>query len=690
MNPRAIRSLLLATALAFPVATLSAQGTTTAPALRMQGVEITAFIQDVARATGTTFIVDPGITGTVNIVREQSLDNEELLGVLLSVLRSNGLIAVPAGPASYRVVADSTAAQQPGTPLGFATSVLPLQRIDARAAAETLKPLLGRGGVVLALPQGNKLLVADYADNLRRIRTLVEQIDHDSASIDTVSLRNTNARELAATLSELYAAGDARTGAALSVLPVESSNSLLLRGNPALVQRVAKTALDLDARAERGGNVAVVKLQHASAEQLLPVLQQLVGQTVDAQAAGNAMQNPNLSPATLAASGNGADTTANLQVIAPAGGKRPVIVRYPGSNALILHADPDTQRTLLDVIRQLDVRREQVLVEALVVEVSDEAAKKLGTQLLLAGTDGSIPLGLTQYPGSQPGIVSLAGGIAASRSDGDDDDSGSIGDLARTAAAQSLLGLSGGLFGFAKQSGDRVFGLVINAIKSDTTSNLLSTPSILTLDNEEAHILVGQEVPVTTGEVLSSNNDNPFRTVDRKDVGVRLTVKPQINSGGGVTLAIKQEVSSVSGTVSAASDELVLNKREIETNVVIDDGAIIVLGGLLDHNESARVDKVPLLGDVPLLGSLFRSKSRVRGKTNLMVFLRPSIVRTASDAQRIAAQRYGYLRENGFRGDPQALAELETVVRDYLHAAPPQAIALPPPAAEQAPAAVTQ
>lgn len=674
MSTRIPARLLLATAvlLACPTPPLSAQAQAEAPALRMQNVELTAFIQDVARATSTTFIVDPRVQGTVNVSRDRPLTDEDLIGVLLTVLRSNGLIAVPAGTATYRIVPDELAAQQPGSPLGYATSVFPLQRIDARAAAETLKPLIGRGGVVMALPQGNSLLVADYVDNLRRIRGLVSQIDQDSASIDTVSLRNTSARELAATLVDLFGISGQNDGA-LSVLPVESSNSLVIRGNPAMVQRVARMALELDSRAERSSDVAVVKLQHASAEQLLPVLQQLIGQSPDGGGPG--------ASAAMAAAVPAAAEAENLQIISPAGGKRPVIVRYPGSNSLVISADPSTQRILLDVIRQLDVRREQVLVEALVVEISDAAASRLGAQLLLAGKDGSIPIGLTQFSNGGPGIASLAGGVLAGRGSGsgsdDDDGDDALGDAARQAAAQALLGLSGGLLGFGAERDNRLFGLIINAVKTDTGSSLLSTPSILTLDNEEARIMVGQEVPITTGEVLSGNNDNPFRTIDRQDVGIQLTVRPQINSGGGITLGIKQEVSSVNGTVSSRSDELVLNKREVETNVVVDDGAMVVLGGLLDQNHEMRLEKIPLLGDIPGLGALFRSRSRGSSKTNLMVFLRPTIVRNGADAQRHSAQRYGYLRDTGLRGDPGALVELDALVRDYLRADPAALPALP-------------
>ncbi|WP_394004713.1 type II secretion system secretin GspD [Luteimonas sp. WGS1318] len=675
MSPRIPARWLLATAvlLACPTPPLSAQAQAEAPALRMQNVELTAFIQDVARATSTTFIVDPRVQGTVNVSRDRPLTDEDLIGVLLTVLRSNGLIAVPAGTATYRIVPDELAAQQPGSPLGYATSVFPLQRIDARAAAETLKPLIGRGGVVMALPQGNSLLVADYVDNLRRIRGLVSQIDHDSASIDTVTLRNTSARELAATLVDLYGISGQNDGA-LSVLPVESSNSLVIRGNPTMVQRVARMALELDSRAERSSDVAVVKLQHASAEQLLPVLQQLIGQSPDGGGAA--------ASAAMAAAVPAAADAENLQIISPAGGKRPVIVRYPGANSLVISADPSTQRILLDVIRQLDVRREQVLVEALVVEISDAAASRLGTQLLLAGKDGSIPIGLTQFSNGGPGITSLAGGALAGRRNDDDDDA--LGDAARQAAAQALLGLSGGLLGFAAERDNTLFGLIINAVKTDTGSSLLSTPSILTLDNEDARIMVGQEVPITTGEVLSGNNDNPFRTIDRQDVGIQLTVRPQINAGGGITLSIKQEVSSVNGTVSSSNDELVLNKREVETNVVVDDGAMVVLGGLLDQSNDARLEKIPLLGDIPGLGALFRSRSRNSSKTNLMVFLRPTIIRNGADAQRRTAQRYGYLRDTGLRGDPAALVELDALVRDYLEATP-SALPAPPPSAPVTP-----
>jgi general secretion pathway protein D len=651
-------------------------------ALRLHNADLKAFIQDVARSTGTTFIVDPRVQGTVNISREQSMDEADLLGTLLAVLRANGLVAVPAGTATYRVIPDDTAAQQPGTAggtQGFSTQILPMQRVDARIAAETLKPLVGRGGVITATAQGNSLLIADYADNIRRIRGLVAQIDQDRASIQTVTLRNTSARELATTLNGIYANGGQRNGL-ISILPVDSSNSLVIRGDGAQVQQVAKMAGDLDQRAERRGDVSVVRLQHASAEQLLPVLQRLVGQS------GGDGGSEQAGDSAIASAGATAEVARDAQVITPAGGKRPTIVRYPGSNALVISADPDTQRVLMDVIRQLDVHREQVLVEAIVVEISDSAAKRLGVQLIAAGRNGNAPILATQYAGAPVGINALAGAVIGSRSssggdEDDDDDTDSALELARNAAAQSLLGLSGSLIGLGGQTDDHVFGMIIDAVKSDTGSNLLSTPSIMTLDNEEASILVGQEVPITTGEVLGNANDNPFRTIQRKDVGIQLQVTPQINSAGGITLKIKQEVSAIAGPVSTGSSELILNKREIETRVVAANGAIVALGGLLDQNERGTVEKVPLLGDIPGLGVLFRHKSREREKTNLMVFLRPTIIGNEADAQRMTAARYDTIRNQQMREDGGEAA-LDALVRDYLRTTPPVA---PPPGAPTTP-----
>ncbi|MFZ7095563.1 type II secretion system secretin GspD [Luteimonas dalianensis] len=678
-----------------------------APALSVQNADIRAFIQDVARATGTTFLVDPRVQGTITLSNEEPLSEPELLGILVATLRANGLIAVPAGDGVYRVVPDDTAAQQPGAATAggssFSTEVFPLRHVDAASAVDTVRPLLGRGGVALATPQGNSLLVADYVDNLRRLRGLIRQIDQDRSRVEAVSLRNSSAREIAAVVNGLY--GGQGRGAVLTVLPVESSNAVMLRGDAGLVDTVRRVVEDLDLRAESSGDVRVIRLQHANAEELLPVLQQVLGTPGDAVDAagqwglnggtasrqlsmpsGDGMTAGGMMDSAMAlgrdSQGPGAPLAASVTV---APGRRATIARYPGANAIIINADPETQRMLVDVITQLDVRREQVLVEALVVEISDAAARKLGAQLMVAGRDGNIPLGYTNFPGSAPGMGALAAGAAALR-DGDTTSP------AVDNALRSLLGYNGGLMGLAGETGSAVFGLIIDAVKSDTASNLLSTPSILTLDNEEARILVGQEVPITTGEVLGDSNSNPFRTINRQDVGVQLQVRPQINAGGGITLALRQEVSSIAGPVSEDFNELILSKRQIDTRVLADDGSIVVLGGLLDQADRNTVNKVPVLGDIPGLGALFRSTARERNQTNLMVFIRPTIVRDSAQAQAITAPRYDYMRNRqlvggGTAADGRAL--LDALIQDYFGTTPPVAppAQLPAPAAEAPPAA---
>ena len=350
------------------------------------------------------------------------------------------------------------------------------------------------------------------------------------------------------------------------------------------------------------------------------------------------------------------------------------MARFPGANAIIINADAETQRMLVDVIQQLDTRREQVLVEALVVEISDDAAKRLGSQLLVGGKEGSnIPFGSTGFPGTdRPGILELAAGAAAWRN-GDRDGS------AVANAARSLLQYNGGLAGLAGETSNLVFGLIIDAVKNDSASNLLSTPSVLTLDNAEARILVGQEVPITTGEVLGGTNVNAFRTVSRQDVGVQLVVRPQINAGGGITLRLRQEVSAIAGPVGSGSSELILNKRQVETSVIADDGAIVVLGGLLDQGDRHGVEKVPLLGDIPVVGNLFRTTSRTRNKTNLMVFIRPTIVRDRDDAARVTAPRYDYMRQQQLQRPGVTRAEVDALIQEYFRTTPPALPALPAP-----------
>lgn len=671
---------------------------TAAPAqqvLNLRDADIRAFIQDAARVTGRTFVIDQRVAGKVSVVTDRPLSRSEYFEVFLSVLRANGLVAVPTGGGNYRIQPTDGAAATPGrvgtagaARNSFVTEIFRLRAIDAAAAVETIRPLVSREGSVTANAAANSLVVADYADNIRRVREVVRRIDNDAADTRVVPLRNAGAREIATSLATLATLGGPRGTVAIS--PVDSSNSIVLRGDARAVARFAAIIADLDRRAAAGSEIRVIFLQHADAEKLLPVLQQLVGQT------------PSITPQIVSTSTTrslpGADApvatapAANVQSPGAGGGggvgnvgasRAPAIIaRYDGINAIIISAPTDTQRTLGEVIRQLDTRREQVLVEAIVVEISDTAARKLGIQLGLGSPSGGA---FTTYSNVTPPIVPIAGGILQNELSGGSTTTTTVNGTTTTTSsgntnASTLLqgalgainsatgGTAGAAFGLGR---NLVFGAIINAVSQDNQSNLLSTPSVVTLDNQEAKILVGQEIPVTTGEALSGNFDNAFRTVQRQNVGIQLEVKPQIGEGGSIKLFLRQEVSSIAGAVTNNSSDLILNKREIQTTMTVDDGQIMAIGGLLDDNERRTLEKVPVLGDIPLLGELFRSRSRSRGKTNLMVFIRPTILRTPEDARAIAERRYGYVRAQQLTANPDVEPSIDELLRDYMGIAPP-------------------
>lgn len=654
----ALAALIGASALA-PAAPVLAQS----QVLNVQDADIRAFIQDVARSTGRTFIIDPRVKGTVSVASDGPLSKGELFEVFLATLRSNGFIAIPTGPTSYRIEPAENAARAPSAGRsGFVTEVFRLRTIDAAGAAEMIKPLVGPQGVVTANPRGNTVVVADYADNVRRIRGLIGQIDQDRAQVQTVTLKYSRATEIARVLNDLTSApGADGKGArgAVAIVPVESSNSIMLRGDADAIARLIPIINDLDRRAQSSADIQVVFLKHANAEEMLPVLQQLVGQQPTAPAGGKA-----------------ATEATPASAVTP-GSQRASLARYPGANALIISADPETQRMLAEVIRQLDVRREQVLVEAIVVEVSDGTAQRLGVQTILGSQGGNVPFAATNYSNTGPNILALTGAIVGENNL--PEDSELLAQL-RDAAISSLLGSNGALGAVTGTlSGDTLFGFIINAVREDNSSKLLSTPHVLTLDNREASILVGQEIPITTGEVLGDANSNPFRTVQRQDIGIKLTVTPQINAGGGVTLHLRQEVSAIAGTVTTNNPELILNKRVVETTAVIGDGEIVVLAGLLQQDESISLERTPLLSDVPLLGELFKSRAREGKRTNLMIFLRPRIIRNDEDARAVTGPRYEMLRQQPAFTNKDGSNDLDTVVVDVLGATPPN-VPPPPPA----------
>lgn len=663
--------------------------------LNVRDADIRAFIQDAARVTGRTFIIDNRVQGKVSVVTDRPLSRSEYFEIVLSTLRANGLVAVPAPGGAYRIQPADGAAGQPSS-VGraanrnsFLTEVFRLRSIDAASALETLRPLVSKDGSVTANRAGNSVVVADYADNIARIRQVIARVDRDVSSTQMVMLKNAGAREIATSLQALVASsggGENASPSAATVVPIDSSNAVAIRGDANTVARLVAMARQLDQQAASGTEIRVYWLEHADAEKLLPVLQQLVGQstsqpvTASTPAAGSA---PSASAAAAPIAAPSASSSGSgISTRGPA-----IVTRYEGANAIIVAANSDVQRMLGETIRQIDTRREQVLVEAIIVEISDAAAKKLGVQFLLGST--STGFAATNYSNASPNLLTLAGAYGATQlgttkttvvaADGsttttETQTNGELASTLQQAAINSLTSATGAIAGLGGNIGKNgIFGAIINAVKSDTESNLLSTPSVMTLDNQKASILVGQQVPVTTGEALSQNFDNQFRTVQRQDVGIKLEVKPQINTGGAIKLFLRQEVSSVAGPVSNSSSDLIINKREIETTVTVDDGEILALGGLLDDNERKTIERIPLLSDIPGLGELFKSRSRSRTKTNLMVFIRPTILRSKEDAQKLTQQRYGYVRNMQLQRNPDMEPTIDELVRDYMGATPPVA-----------------
>ena len=658
--------------------------------LNVRDADIRAFVQDAARVTGETFIVDGRVSGKVSVVTDRPLSRSEYFEVFLSTLRANGLVAIPMRGGGYRIQPSDGAATQP-TRVGsraasasqFVTEVFRLRSIDATTAVETLRPLISREGSLTANRSANSLVVADYADNIRRIRDLIRQIDRDSAATQIVGLDNAGAREIATALQGLAGQGGGEGGRSpVSISAVDSSNAIALRGDPTSVARFAAMAKQLDARAQSGSEIRVYRLEHANAATLLETVQSLIG----GQSGGSQVND--VPP--IAASSNGGPpapvtapivATSSGQGVNGLGSRGPVVVtRYEGTNALIVAANPEVQRTLGELIRQLDTRPEQVLVEAIVVEIGNEAARKLGVQFLVGGKNA--PFAATNYSNATPNILTIAGAIGAEEltrttttingTTTTTSTNSALGDSLQEAAAASILSATGGFGGFALDIGkNAIFGTIINAIAADTESNLLATPHIVTLNNQKAKFLVGQEVPVSTGEQLSANFENAFRTVQRQEVGIKLEVTPQVNAQGDVKLFLKQEVSSVAGPVSSRSSDLILNKREFETTLTVGDGQLLAIGGLLNDDERRTIERIPLLSDIPIIGELFKSRSRSRSKTNLMVFIRPTILRSREDGDRLTARRYDYVRDMQRVRNPDIEPSIDELLRDYMGAVPP-------------------
>lgn len=573
--------------------------------ITMQQADIRAFINDVSIVTGKTFLVDPRVQGNVTISSEEKLTPNEVFEVFKNVMRVHGYTVIRTSTGAYQITLMQGAAQSApyvnntGYNGQFATTVLKLQHADSADAAKLIKPVMHSQGILTANAGGNILVITDFPENLYKARQIVAAMDTNGMVTESVVFQYISAADAQDTLKAL---GGARP--AFRAVAIPGTNSLIIEGTPSEVQRLVPILKQMDNpnNLTPRGAVSVLPLRYANGEELNEVIQNL------------------------------------LPSYTREGQPAPSVVYERGSNSIVISASGETQQSLERIIRQLDIRRPQVLVEALIVEISDTAAQELGVQWALGGVDGSsIPFIGTNFTRQVPNLLTLAGAVAG-RNLGVDTSA------TEAAAVNSLAGIEGVGIGGAGISGNTLFSVIFNAVENDDNSNILSTPFVTTLDNEEANFIVGQEIPITTGESLGSDNLNPFRTFERQEVGIKLNVLPQISEGDVIRMKIKSEVSSIAGAISSVSNDFITNKREIDTTVLANDGEIIILGGLIQDDEEINIDKVPVLGDLPVIGNAFRSKGKSRVKTNLMVFLRPTIIRSQADAEPLTMRRLEQMR----------------------------------------------
>nr|WP_313365592.1 type II secretion system secretin GspD [Pseudomonas sp.] len=578
--------------------------------------ELGEFIDSVSRITGTTFIVDPRVKGKVTVRTVDRHDADAIYDIFLAQLRAQGYAAVDLPNGSVKIVPDQAARLEPvpvepvGKPSagsdGVATRVFNVRNAASEQMLGILKPLIDpRVGVITPYPAANLLVVTDWRSNLERIDSLLRQLDQVSDEpLQVMPLRHASAADTAQLLTRLLAREQGADSTQVVADP--RSNALLVRGSTDRV-RALLGQLDRPSDNQHSSNTQVMYLRHANAAEVVKVLRGLSQEgAVPGEAAGEGEGKAR--PVMAAASDSG------------------IRLEYEeGTNAVVMVGPDSELAAYRSIVEQLDIRRAQVVVEAIIAEVSDIRAQELGVQWLFA--DEKFGAGIVNFGSNGVNIANIAGAAAS----GDNEALGEL--LSSTTGATAGFGHIGGGFNFA---------MLINALKGKSGFNLLSTPTLLTLDNAEASILVGQEVPFVTGSV-TQNNTNPYQTIERKEVGVKLRIKPQINVDNSVRLDIVQEVSSIAE--SRAASDVITNKREIKTKVMVEDNGLVILGGLISDELSTSDQRVPLLGDIPYLGRLFRSDASKNTKQNLMVFIRPRILRDGPSLAGLSEDKYRTLQQ---------------------------------------------
>ena len=570
--------------------------------LNYEDVDIRKVTQDIAQFSKKTIILDPRVKGKVTIYSNANLDSNQIWDVYLRTIQVNGFSAI-SEDSFVRVVPENEATRDQTRDYsnggGFETEVIPLINRSTEEILPMIKPITGRQSHLSSIPSVNSILIVDRASNIERIKELLSDLDkNNTAKISIIKLENLSSIEAVRILDRLKAQNNPTINKFIAI-PFSPSNSVILSANDLITRNIMSTLDSLDKDIMSNDSMDVIYLKYAQASDIAGILNSISG-----------------------------------SFISDIEGQKTVITHHEKTNALIISSAEENLNSIRNIIAKLDIRRAQVLVEAIVVDLSETAARRLGVEAIYSGNDeDGIPVGITRFSGSGADLLAIAGAA-------DDEQDVTL----TTTAISSLLNTQGLVAGFGDLTkGDDNFVGILNAIADDTDSNILSTPSILAMDNEPARLFIGQEIPITTGESLGTNNSNPFRTTSRQEVGIELEITPQINEGASVILTIKQGVSGIAGVAQSGLD-IITNKREIETTVLVDNNQIIVLGGLIDEDVQEVVSKVPILGSIPLLGRIFQSSSTSTSTKNLMVFLKPTILTDSDSANEISLEKYNYFK----------------------------------------------
>jgi general secretion pathway protein D len=635
-----VGTLALVLVLFLGSAPLSAQDYT----VNLKDTDIQELIKFVAEATGTTIVVDPAVKGKVKVVSSKPVSASELYQLFLSILEVHGYTAVKSGGV-VRVIQNKDARSAPvGVSDGrssitsdeYVTQVIHLENISAAKLIPVLRPLVPQQAHMAAYAPSNAIIISDVSANIDKIRDIIERMDKSAVQqTDIIKLRYAVAEDVVKMLDQLNKSQGQADGGEQKILLVADArtNSVLISGDELERARLRRLVDHLDTPLEQSGNVKVIYLEYAEAKDIADVLTRVMKNISE------------LDPAEGGKPGSRSSNTSTIEA-------------DEGTNALIITADTDEMAALEAVIHRLDIRRAQVLVEAIIVEMEVIDGQDLGLQWLFADNDGAFGSNINS---GDARARNIAGAVLPPGGDTPSDGDFDLGDLAGALAGTPGLSLGWG------QLDDNGLSMtvILNALKETKNANILSTPSILTLDNQEAYITVGQNVPFVTGSFTNTGGggdgaQNPFQTIERENVGITLTVTPHINDGDAVVLDISQEVSSLSGlSVSQVASDIITNERKIQTKVLAVDGRVVVLGGLIKDDVQDAQQKVPLLGDIPFVGRLFRSDAEKVTKQNLMVFIRASIIRDNAQLAGASAEKYGYIRDQQALRKDQGLTYLD-------------------------------